>query len=239
MHADEQICYNKLMHEIPTTQRTTYLRGLLQSYGRLSLPLGSGLSFSLLEIVQPLRLRQSAVDEKKTMSSRGCATVFCKRSSDVQKRAGAYGNLVEIPLRTRSGVKIAVRAIGSEEEKPQSGLAHAVQFLVRNAPEIRSKHLKHQSHSQKACPFSLKNKHVDIFTSLTNKTYVNWTACARPDCGWSLGRGSLLAAILTPLRACPMVAAMEPDLHLGWFAKNRGKSSSHRRNHLAIIHAKS
>ncbi len=64
-----------------------------------------------------------------------------------------------------------------------------------------------------------KNKHVGISTSLANKTYVNWTACARPDCGWSCGGGSLWAAILTPLRACVMVAAMERDLLLGRFAK--------------------
>ena len=53
------------MHDISTMQRMTYLRGLLQSHGTLSLPLGSGLSFSLLQIFQPLRLRQSATDEPK------------------------------------------------------------------------------------------------------------------------------------------------------------------------------
>ena len=66
-----------------------------------------------------------------------------------------------------------------------------------------------------------KNKHIGISASLANKAYVNWTACARPDCSWSLGGGSLWAAILTPLRACPIVAAIEPDLLLGRFAKIR------------------
>ncbi len=58
------------MHDISTTQRTTYLRGLLQGYGTLSLPLGSGLSFSLLQIFQPLRLRQSATDEQKQQNEK-------------------------------------------------------------------------------------------------------------------------------------------------------------------------
>ncbi len=56
--------------------------------------------------------------------------IFCKRFRDVQKLTGAYGNIVEIQQQERSGVKIAVRVRGSEDEKPQSVLAHAVQFLV-------------------------------------------------------------------------------------------------------------
>ncbi len=55
---------------------------------------------------------------------------FCKCSRDVQKLTGAYSNVVEIRQQECSGVKIAVRVLGSEDEKPQSGLAHAVQFLV-------------------------------------------------------------------------------------------------------------
>jgi hypothetical protein len=53
------------MREITIAQRTIYLRGLLQRYGTLSLPLGSGLSFSLIQVFQPLRLRQSVVEKKK------------------------------------------------------------------------------------------------------------------------------------------------------------------------------
>lgn len=53
------------MHELSTEQRTRYLRTLLQRYGTLSLPLGSGLSFALLQVFQPLRLRQSVAREKQ------------------------------------------------------------------------------------------------------------------------------------------------------------------------------
>ena len=75
-----------------------------------------------------------------------------------------------------------------------------------------------------------RRKHVAIFTALANVTYVNWTACARPDCCWSLGGESLLAAILTPLRACAVVAAIEPDMLLHRFAKTHGRIRQHRRD---------
>ncbi|MEO7021518.1 MAG: HEAT repeat domain-containing protein [Ktedonobacteraceae bacterium] len=47
------------MHEISTKQRTIYLRRLLQRYDTLSLPLGSGWNFSLIQVFQPLRLRSA------------------------------------------------------------------------------------------------------------------------------------------------------------------------------------
>ena len=42
---------------------------------------------------------------------------------------------VETTQRSRSGVKIAVRVPGSQEEKPQSGLAHAVLFTYDNVQQ--------------------------------------------------------------------------------------------------------
>ncbi len=82
-----------------------------------------------------VRIHDGGHEIEASTTRNGCATIFCKRSSDVQKLTGAYGNIVEIPQQARSGVKIAARVLGTEEEKPQSGLAHAVQLLVRNAPE--------------------------------------------------------------------------------------------------------
>src|SRR5947209_6041635 len=65
-HSEINICYNKLMHEIQNEQRVIYLRGLLQRYGTLSLPLGSGLNFSLIQVFQPLRLRERAADQQES-----------------------------------------------------------------------------------------------------------------------------------------------------------------------------
>lgn len=44
------------MHNISPTPRCVYLRALLQRYDTLSLPLGTGLSVSLTQVFQPLRL---------------------------------------------------------------------------------------------------------------------------------------------------------------------------------------
>src|SRR5215472_17220702 len=54
------------MHELTTEQRASYLRQLLQRYDTLSLPLGSGLSFSLVQVFQPLRLRQSSLNAQES-----------------------------------------------------------------------------------------------------------------------------------------------------------------------------
>jgi RecA/RadA recombinase len=51
------------MHEISIKQHAAYLHVLLRSYGTVDLPLGSGFSFSLPQVFQPLRLRQSSLDE--------------------------------------------------------------------------------------------------------------------------------------------------------------------------------
>lgn len=50
------------MDEIEQKQRAMYLRELLQRYGTVSLPVGAGLSFSLAQVFQPLRLRVRAND---------------------------------------------------------------------------------------------------------------------------------------------------------------------------------
>lgn len=57
------------MRELTTEQRAGYLRQLLQRYDMLSLPVGSGLSFSLIQVFQPLRLRQSSMDAQETPAS--------------------------------------------------------------------------------------------------------------------------------------------------------------------------
>lgn len=51
------------MHNVSPAQRSIYLRALLQRYDTLSLPLGTALSFSLTQVFQPLRLRQSSLSE--------------------------------------------------------------------------------------------------------------------------------------------------------------------------------
>src|SRR5258708_1326325 len=53
------------MYERTVEQRITYLHGLLRRYGILSLPLGSGLSFSLGQVFQPMHLRQRVAGEKR------------------------------------------------------------------------------------------------------------------------------------------------------------------------------
>ena len=53
--------------------RTTYLRQLLQRYGVFGLPLGTGLHFSLVQVYQPLRLRQRARTDEQQVRPEGNA----------------------------------------------------------------------------------------------------------------------------------------------------------------------
>jgi len=84
------------VHETTAAQRTTYLRGLLQRYGTLSLPLGSGLSFSLIQVFQPLRLRRSAAHDEKQPEHNDEETQHATREeAEEQDEAGEREESVE------------------------------------------------------------------------------------------------------------------------------------------------